>query len=197
MRVSPHTAQALQRPGAGPSSLVSTGVYHDGVSPLGLPSQYAPAAAIPPSRPTANRRTTRKGPRVRRLLSQPSVAFPRQDGSPSSLASEHLLDVGSLAGRARASRIRLITNRRSLLPASCPAPPSASLAVGLPRTQGGRAGSTLASEEGREDRAVLGPERSRPTAARQLTVGKESSGRAAGQAKVRGFHVPLQKSTRW
>ena len=67
--------------------------------------------------------------------------------------------MGSLSGRARASRIRLATSRRWLLPASCPAPPWAFLTVRWPEADGGRAGTTLASQEEREDRAVLAPER--------------------------------------
>jgi len=116
----------------------------------------------------------------------PPIAFPLEGGSACLFAGKHLLDVGSLSGRARASRIRLITSRHSLLPASCPAPPWAFLAVGLPRTEGGRAGTTLASEEGREDRARLGPERSRPARA-ELGAGEERSGSTLGQAEVRGF----------
>jgi len=141
---------------------------------------------------------SRQKERVRRQSAPwplPPIAFPLEGGSACLFAAKHLLDVGSLSGRARASRIRLITSRHSLLPASCPAPPWAFLAVGLPRTEGGRAGTTLASEEGREDRARLGPERSRPARA-ELGAGEERSGSTLGQAEVRGFHVPLQKSTR-
>jgi hypothetical protein len=104
--------------------------------------------------------------------------------------------VGSLSGRARVARIRLVTSRHSLLPASCPAPPWAFLAVRLPRFESGAAGTTLASDEGREDRAGRGPERSRPAGAETLITGEERSGAAVDQAKIRGFHVPLQKSAR-
>jgi len=115
---------------------------------------------------------------------------------PSSHATEHLLDVGSLSGRARASRIRLVTSRHSLLPASCPAPPWASLAVGLPGVRWQPCRNDSGLRRGREDRAVLGPERSWPTQATKPANREERSGPAIDQAKIRGFHVPHQKSTR-
>ena len=69
--------------------------------PAELPPRYAPEAARPLCGPAANRRPTTPRLRARRLLSQPSFAFPLQDGSSCSLASEHLLDVCSLSGRAQ------------------------------------------------------------------------------------------------
>lgn len=91
MRVSPHKAQALQRP-VDPTQQLRVAE---------LPPRYAPAAARPLCGLAANRRPATPRLRVRRLLSQPSFAFPLQDGSPCFLASEHLLDVCSLSGRAK------------------------------------------------------------------------------------------------
>jgi hypothetical protein len=69
-------------------------------SPLEPPARYALGAATPLCVPAASRQWTTRGQRVRQLLSQPSFAFPLEAGSPDSLAPNHLLDVGSLSGRA-------------------------------------------------------------------------------------------------
>ena len=67
-------------------------------SPLEPPARYALGAATPLCAPAASRQRTTRGQRTRQLLLQPSIAFPLEAGSPSSLAPDHRLDVGPLFG---------------------------------------------------------------------------------------------------
>jgi hypothetical protein len=106
---------------------------------------------------------SRQKERVRRQSAPwplPPIAFPLEGGSACLFAAKHLLDVGSLSGRARASRIRLATSRHSLLPASCPAPPGPplrsaclqSMAVVPERLWPPRRGEKIGPCSGRNDR---------------------------------------------
>ena len=124
-----------------------------------------------------------KGAQASGLWPLPPIAFPFEGGSPSLLAAKHLLDVGSLSGRAHASRIRLITNRHWLFPASCPASPWAFLAVGWPGTMedGNRNDSGLQGGERRSGSAGAGTIPAAPT--RKTGCGEERSGKSISRQR--------------
>jgi hypothetical protein len=135
---------------------------------------------------------------VRRQLARmplPPVAFPLESGSACLLAAKHLSDVGSLSGRA--GRPYPIHYRPALASSDIPSRISMGLPCGrLTWTMTATTGTTLASEEGREDRVPWVPERSWP-AQDGITMHRGGKiGRSHRQAKIRGFHVPPQKCAR-
>ena len=151
MRVSPHTAQAFQRPVSRPTRL------SDG---LEQPLQYAPGAVVP-----GGERQASPGPltlpsqqRAHRSTGEPSspCAFPLSGGSPCSPATKDQSDVGSLSGQATGAVIRPITGRPSLLPTSQARTPIGSPHGGLsPERRGRDTGFPRSVPEVRGDRCLL------------------------------------------